>query len=412
MLKYLSIVTAVIVPLFATGCDAQQKTSSVIGNIGKEQVDTLSVKGGNRIVLKTDYDLLGKTYVIPDSVVLIGKGGVFKNGTLIGKNTKIDSEKPIFNHVTIAGDWIVPTISTKLFKNISYDNSLKDVIGLSSPSINNIITIEKGDYNVSATDFGAALQISSNTVLIINGNIHLIPNDFRGCYVLCINNADNVVVRGEGMIEGDRVNHTGTKGEWGHGIYIDASNNVSINDIAISNCWGDCIYVGGNSTNISIKSCKLNKGRRQGMSITSGNHINVSNCDITDIYGTEPQFAIDIEPNESETVNDIVIEDVRINNCYGGVMSWGGATGCSVGKVTLSRCTIKNTRADYPVRFFYGAELEVKNCVFETGKRPGLVTNSINQVRVNNNTISSTNKNAVVISKANKSEDKNNRILK
>ena len=93
-------------------------------------------------------------------------------------------------------------------------------------------------------------------------------------------------------------------------------------------------------------------------------------------------------------------------------MTWGGADGCTVGKVTMRRCSIKDTRADYPVRFFYGNELVVKDCVFDTGKRPGLVTNSINQVKTNNNIIYSTNQNAVIISKAIKREEKNNRIIK
>ena len=412
MIKKEGVFFVVFLLLFVIACSAQYKAYSVMAKDNDGNMYTLKANKYNEVVLKRDIDLKGKACIIPEGLSLVGRGGVLKNGTLIGNGTKIEAETALFSNVIIKGGWVVPNISTKLFKDLSYDNSLRDVLALSSSSIENTITIEKGDYNVSATDFGAALQIYSNTDLIINGTIHLIPNDFRGCYVLSINNTDNVVVRGEGMIEGDRVNHTGAKGEWGHGIYIDASNNVSIKDITISNCWGDCIYVGGNSTNVTISGCELNKGRRQGISITSGRQISVLYCDISEIYGTDPQFAIDIEPNNNETVSDVLIEGVRINNCFGGIMSWGGASGCTIGNITLRRCSVKAVQSEFPVRFFYGKELVIQDCVFATGKNPGLVTNSIKQVSVDNNTIYSTNQNAVLISRARKKETTNNRIIK
>ena len=38
--------------------------------------------------------------------------------------------------------------------------------------------------------------------------------------------------------------HTGNTGEWGHGIAVFGSTNVTIENVDISQCWGDGIYLG------------------------------------------------------------------------------------------------------------------------------------------------------------------------
>lgn len=67
---------------------------------------------------------------------------------------------------------------------------------------------------------------------------------------------------------GDKELHKGTTG-----VYIRNSNNVLVKDISISDCWGDCLYVGSKSQNINVHNCKLINGRMQGVSITSANRV-------------------------------------------------------------------------------------------------------------------------------------------
>lgn len=175
----------------------------------------LPIKANSIYVLKSNWDLEGETYVLPNGVTLKGNGGVFKNGTLIGNNTKIDTKKALFDKVSIKGYWNVPEICTSLFASLDYENSLRDVLALAHSEIANKIIIEEGEYSVSAKSFQPALTIGSNVELVINGNIRLLPNEHKGCYVLMIKDASNVTISGRGCIYGDKYTHLGVEGEWG-----------------------------------------------------------------------------------------------------------------------------------------------------------------------------------------------------
>ena len=110
--------------------------------------------------------------------------------------------------------------------------------------------------------------------------------------------------------------------------------NASISGITIKDCWGDCIYVGDESKNVTIDNCILNNGRRQGISITSANGVIVRKCTICDVGGTDPEYAIDIEPNKGKTIDNILIENVTVKNCKGGFMANGSAIRTFVERLT------------------------------------------------------------------------------
>lgn len=65
---------------------------------------TLPIKVNKTYTLKSNWDMKGETYVLPEGVTLKSRGGVFKNGTLIGNETKIDSKNPFFEEVSIMGN--------------------------------------------------------------------------------------------------------------------------------------------------------------------------------------------------------------------------------------------------------------------------------------------------------------------
>ena len=116
-------------------------------------------------------------------------------------------------------------------------------------------------------------------------------------------NVSDITISGNGSIIGDKDAHKGKDGEWGMGIQIMNSKNVTINGLNISNCWGDCIYIGGKSSYISIVNCNLHHARRQGISVTNAYKCKIDNCKIYDIAGTAPEYGIDFEPNADCTVN-------------------------------------------------------------------------------------------------------------
>ena len=320
----------------------------------------------NNIIIDRIWDLKGKIYRLPKGSVLISKGGLIKNGTLVGDGTQIKNTEPIFLNVRIKGKWNVPYITTKLFDDLSYDNSLRDVIALTNPSVK----------NSDAT----ALLISDNTNLIINGNLTLLPNSLSK-YVIMRIRGNNVKISGKGSLVGDRQKHLGIKGEWGFGINVTQSKNVSITGLTIRDCWGDCIYIGKKSENITINNVNLGNARRQGISIISGNKIRIKNSVICDIAGIAPEFAIDIEPNKNDTVKDVVIDNVKIKDCRAGLcIAASSKKHAYISKVIVKNSTIQGVTAKIPI-YIGGAQ----NVVIKNNKIWHSQKSNICQIRRNKN---------------------------
>ena len=142
----------------------------------------------------------------------------------------------------IKGVWIVPKISTRMFHDLSKDNSLRKVIALTNKKIRNEVTIESGLYNFEfKKNEESGLLLEDNTVLILKGTLTITPNHFVNYQIIRIF-GKNIVIMGGGKIIGDKSKHIGNKGQWGMGIDVYKSNNVVIKELSISNCWGDYIY--------------------------------------------------------------------------------------------------------------------------------------------------------------------------
>lgn len=348
-------------------CSCGQARSGVKAQPLPTAIDTVSYvvlgqpKEGN-LTIKDTIDLENRKCVLPEEISLNFKGGLVKNGTLVGNNTKLRSSGACFDRVRIMGTWSVPVISTSLFCNLNYDNALKDVVALSNPAVKNKIIIGRGDYQVSAYINGdVCLPVNSNTELVINGTIRLTPNNFTNYYILQAEGHD-IKIKGKGTILGDKHTHTGKKGEWGMGINLDHAHNVMIKGLTIKDCWGDCIYVGNESSDVRIEDCLLDHGRRQGISITSADGVIIKNCTITNVGGTAPEYAIDVEPNKSETVDNVVIEKVITKNCRGGFLVYGKAPLAHVGKVTMRNCRIEASRK-MPISIIRCSLARVERCI-------------------------------------------------
>ncbi len=304
---------------------------------------------GEDIYVENDVNLNGGVCQLPEGMNLCQKGGIISNGTLIGNGTKITGKGTIFDKVIIKGNWNVRNISTQLFANQDEVNMLRQVAALANPMIKNTITIEKGDYHVKAEkDADACIPLCSNTDFILKGNIRLEPNSFKTYYILNVI-GENIKISGNGTVIGDKFSHTGEKGEWGMGINFKGATNSSVSGLTIQECWGDCIYVGGKSKGILIEKCTLNHGRRQGISVTKADGITIKNCIITNVGGKNPQYAIDLEPNSSDSVNHILIENVLVKDCVGGFFVFRnprkeGRKKPWVGNVTIRNCQVQAKR--------------------------------------------------------------------
>ena len=323
---------------------------SIISCYAQTSMSRLTFKEGTTTVIKNVVDMKGEELVLPKDVTLkFEMGGCLKNGKITADNTFITGNKQdILDGVEIAGEWNVKYISTAMFKDLSQQNSLQNVFALASEKVENVITIPEADYVVAANRNGTTiLSVPSNTEVIINGTITMLPNNFTNYYIVGLK-GENIQLHGKGAIVGDKHTHTGTKGEWGMGVNLAECKNVDIYDLTIRDCWGDCIYIGTESTDVRINNCTLDHGRRQGISITSAGKVLIENCIISNVGGTAPEYAIDIEPNKNDIIESVIIRNVKSIDCKGGFLTWGGAENCLINNVELYDCYVCGaTKPDY-----------------------------------------------------------------
>lgn len=299
--------------------------------------------------IKTDVDLNGKTYLMPEGVTLVQKNGIIKNGTIVGNGTMIKAtNKAIFDNVNIKGQWNVRSIPSSLFKDLTHTNALRNVLALTNPEIYNDVVISEGHYIFELEKEGDnGISICSNTKLTMNGVIEIVPNNFKSYRIISIK-GDRVKVQGTGTIIGDKINHIGSDGEWGMGVYISNSTDCEVGGLTVKDCWGDCVYVGKGSKDIVLSNLTLVNGRRQGISITDGENIKVSNTKISDVAGTAPGYAIDVEPNRQNHIRNVTIDNVDAINCDGGVVvSVIHPDESSVDGVFLNKCRVSNVQKMY-----------------------------------------------------------------
>lgn len=370
--------------------------SCKIGHVHNEKITSqknptteIGTIHGDTLYVTDVIDLHNEKYVIPRSLILHFRGGVIKNGTLVGNHTQFITDSPCFDRVHFEGTWCMPIITTSFFLNLNYENSLLDVLALTNDSINNVVYIDRGDYVISVSQsFGNGLIVKSNTEIILKGIIRLSPNNYRGYNIINIH-GDNIKIRGDGTIIGDRNTHLGYKGEWGMGINVDGSNNVVISDISIEDCWGDCLYVGNGTKNIVIEGCILKNGRRQGISITGANGLYIKKCLISNIHGALPEYAIDLEPNKGNVVDNVLIEDVEIRNCKGGILSSVGSNseGKEIGKIIIKDCSIFSSEKE-PIRLRKCKYAQVERCVIrDSDCIPVILITAVDSIVVRQNLV-------------------------
>lgn len=331
-------------------------------------------------------DLKGETFRVPTGKRLYFKDGArLKNGVVVGNSTTIGGSKiSIFENVQIKGTWDVPNISTTMFANVDVDNVLKELFSLTSEKIKNVVTIEKGNFWLSIPSaWQCGISVNSNTEVLLDGIIRLRPNDYKGCQIMNITGS-NIRIHGKGAIIGDSKTHKGTEGEWGMGINIKGGKNVNVSGVSVLNCWGDCIYIGGNSTNVHIKDCILDGGRRQGISITSAGKVYIEDCLIKNIKGTRPEYAIDVEPNKESTVDYVLIRNVKAIDCNGGFKSWHPAKNSSIGTVEIVNCSVSGNVEYYDYRFERTNKVIMKN---NKGVKGKITLSSVNEAVLVNNSI-------------------------
>lgn len=208
------------------------------------------------------------------------------------------------------------------------ENSYKTTKGINEAikyaNENNIeyVKFEKGTYligKVGSESIPKGIVMQSNINLDLNGSKLLFePNNFTNYSMIYIGNKENITIK-NGILVGDKEKHiyaTNSDNQWGFGIQIIGGRNIQINNMEIQSFIGDGIIVDGIYTeNIKISNCNIFSCRRQGISITSGNYIDIVGNEIHDIKGALPQSGIDLESYKNEQkIQNINIKSNKIYN--------------------------------------------------------------------------------------------------
>ena len=207
-----------------------------------------------------------------------------------------------------------------------------------------VVHVPSGTYLVDTDSYADAISLPSNCHLMMapDAVLQLATLDAgdNNHAVFRINGADNVHVSG-GEIVGQRTGPS--SGENGFAFYITGgSTNVLIENVHISDMWGDGIYIGGTlNSHVTVRKCWIENCRRQGITIVNAENVTIEDNTIEDINGTNPQAGIDVEPNAGQSVSDVRIICNRIENCVGSEIYLNRGLGDAV-----TDCIVQSNRID------------------------------------------------------------------
>lgn len=211
---------------------------------------------------------------------------------------------------------------------------------------------------------GARIYFSKGTVL------KMLPSRKTHFDALKIYDVQDVQIY-NAVIEGDKLEHLGNTGEWAAGIGLRNAQNVVLKYGSVKNTWGDGVFIGsesgGVSRNITLSNFNIDNARRNGISITSGIDVLVSQVTISNTAGTAPECAVDIEPSlPSEELKNIQLTDViTFNNRNGGInVNTNALSSHTTNHRKVVSITIDRHR-DYQSNYSFGYSIEAEGARFQ-----------------------------------------------
>lgn len=233
---------------------------------------------------------------------------------------------------------IIPNDSTKATQNLNAINTA--LASYANQGITDV-TFVTGTYyldcghSTMTNMSGYSIDVPANMTIDLNGSTFIQIGTNQPAYTMFkIGAVSNVTVK-NGTLIGDTLTHDYTTisstHEFGFGIRIYDSNNITISDMDIYNMTGDSIiidgkgdYVGNTGSvaeNINIINNRLHDNRRQGISVTGGKNILIQGNYIYNIgqfMGTSPMTGIDLESEKGWPIENTTITG---NTFYGNVNS-------------------------------------------------------------------------------------------
>jgi len=228
-----------------------------------------------------------------------------------------------------------------------------------------------GAYLPLQTIFGGVKPTSGTVIEGNNATLKVIASSAIGYCVLNLNAVSNIVIN-DLNIQGDVGRHIGTTGEFGHGLMVMGCDNVVLNNLFITLCWGDAVlfseytHVNGN-TNVDVNNCEFVDCRRQGVSVvdlTNGTFTGCSFRNIGATAATSPAAGVDLEPDYvgAQASNITFIGCTFNNNNSHGLIA--GSSVNVVENIRLVGCSFYNNGASAITANSIGTTPKMRN-VFE-----------------------------------------------
>lgn len=221
-----------------------------------------------------------------------------------------------------AGAGAVPSdIQSKLRESVSVTDK-----GASTALADNTLLIQAALDEAGVISFPdgefitGPLTVRSNTTLIFSPGTVLKAKTGYGTYdcVLNLNGIQNVTIFGNwGTVQMLKAEYV--SGEYRHCMSVQSCTNVTAYNLICKDSGGDGFYINGNQ--ITLFDCIADNNRRNGLSIIAGNTINILGGHYKNTVGTNPQYGIDIEPNDPAQVlqNINLIGVTTSGNARGGI---------------------------------------------------------------------------------------------
>lgn len=190
-----------------------------------------------------------------------------------------------------------------------------------------------GDFRCGQNDLPSNIRIEVGSLTTIS--LITAPSNFTIFYVY---QKENVSISGRGNSV-LRMTKADYSGESNHGINIDASSNISVDNLFVEGCGGDGVYVGGSPSstacnNIRITNVIAENNRRNGISVTFAKNVVIDSCVLRNQSGALPEAGIDLEPNVGTTV-----EDVKVGNSFAYGNRDGFISALGPKRATFTNCT-------------------------------------------------------------------------
>lgn len=342
--------------------DARQGADGTEYSTLKERLDneyTSARAAGEKLIHRYD------TVALMKADTTLGTGMYARTGGYYAVNDGGGALYRIYS--TVSGTYY-ETLSNGLYAELIVNNSVTpEMFGAKGDGVTDDRTAFNNALsfcpNIHLT-YGKVYLISTNDDIVTDAytgvigvdNMHLYGNGAtikiktsdRDAYagIFC-RNIKNVLIKDLTII-GDRDTHSGTEGEYGHGIVIRACENVLVDNCDISKCWGDGVLISYNAISslgitkdITIRSCNIYRCRRQGITVGYGENIIIVGCFIHDIDGTAPRSCIDFETDAvGQYVRKCIVSGCVLENPNYTAIDVDTKNGCDYADIAVYNCEI------------------------------------------------------------------------